>query len=418
MSVFDGKRKTELGVAIFYMLLVAVTFSTHTMAPKIASMAIIPLAVLMMFMRADFGRIKLVSSYPLLLIAGMTLMYIVTMTIWIVNIESRIYIMQGTRRLALQYINILVAFSAAYMFGYKVVDYTFYASCAINGLKAVQAMLSIGPAQSFKDFLFAITTGEQVGFMVLMEIHELSYTFGIFILFYLFVSNKPLKKKIYHILAALFFVVLGFKRIVFASVFLSVAVGWIIFRASDEARRRLCITTGIIVAVMSFLYIPIIRNGIFERTMAALNIETNTRTDIYNFVKDIYVFSPKFLGRGLEYVTRYLAYIKTLHLKFAGSSLNYIHNDILVRYIELGFWGFVGWLFSNCIFSQIWFQKNFGSTCGVLFCTVNLYNFINYSVGNTTVAYSVRLVAAVVFIGGIMIEYEKRHGTEGLKPHS
>ena len=381
--------------------------------PKIVSMTVIPIAFFVFLVQADFKRAAAIGSYPLLMIAGILSVYALSVAVWIYNIEETAYIIAGTERIIFQIINICVVFSAVYIFGSRAVDYTLIGACIMNIIRLAQGVMVYGVSQSVSDFIYALRTGIQTGFMAAAEIQTVTYVFGLFLLYYLFASDYPLKKKAVYIGACVFFILTGFKRIIFASVIASVLAGFVGFKLKPRHREVYCMVLGIVTAVFSLFYIYAIRSGIFEYVMNSLDIETNMRIEIYNYMADTYVFSPSYVGRGIDYVVRYLEYLKTLGVSYGGSSLLYIHNDILVRFIEMGFVGFCGWLYACCIFSQKWMYKKFGISCAFLYCLANLYSFINYSVGNTNRAYAVRMSLAMVIVGAISLyAAEKKKNTD------
>lgn len=408
------KKFIYYSLAIFYIAMLAVTFSFSVALSKVASTLIIPPAFLLFLIQADFNRVKVLGQYPLLLIVGIMVVYVLSVAVWIINLEQTMYIITGTQRLALQIINILVVLSAVYIFGSKAVDYSFYAACVMNGIVMIREALRFGLAKSALDFIYALKTGNQQGFMSMVELHVVTYTFGLFIFYYIFASKYPLKKRICYIAVATLFVFTGFKRIIFASIVIGILVGAFLFKVKNK--KRFILLISIVLAVCSFAYVYIIRAGIFEHIMTTLNIDTKARVEMYNFVKDTYEFSPTYIGKGFDFVVRYLAYVKTLKIEFVGHTLTYIHNDILVRYIEMGFFPFCGWLYSVCIFLPMWLYKRFGEVCSALYCTANVFCFINYSVGNTNRAYEVRLVFAVIVVGLICAEqFESKEKKKTLK---
>ncbi len=410
----DTKAKKTL-YALFagiYILVVMFTFYSDTMIPKISSMIIIPIAFFIFMIQADFDRVKQLSGFAFWMIVGCLLVYVLSVIVWIINIEKTMYIMEGTQRLIFQLVNILVAFSAIYVFGSKGVDYTLYGAFGMNAIVLMQGLIKYGPAGSLNDIVHTFTTGEQLGFMSVMEINEVTYVYVIFILYYIFISQYSVKKKAVYIGISAFFFIMGFKRIILASAAIAALCSALFFILKPKYRKNFGLLIGIPVAVVSFLYIPFIRYGLFEYTMNLFNINTNTRIDLYNFIKDTYSFTPDFIGRGLDFVFRYLKYVKTLRLHYKGATLQFIHNDILVRYIEMGFWGFCGWLYACCIFCQRWIQKNYGLFAGAMYAVINLYSFINWSVGNTNHAYVVRLSVVIVVIGAGCLKNIELKGIE------
>jgi hypothetical protein len=124
-----------------------------------------------------------------------------------------------------------------------------------------------------------------------------------------------------------------------------------------------------------------------------------SREGLYEFIGDQYEFSPFFLGRGFGFVEHYLVYVKTLGLKYAGSSLEHIHNDLLLYYIEEGFWGYLGWLAINCIWYPIWWYKKGNSELCLIYTIFNAYNLITFTTDNMSSSYQVTLTYRLILMG-------------------
>lgn len=74
--------------------------------------------------------------------------------------------------------------------------------------------------------------------------------------------------------------------------------------------------------------------GVFEEIAKILSIQLNGRDRILNRLKDYYVFSPFYIGKGNGFVHRFLIdYAQNSSSAHATT----LHNDILRYYIDLGF---------------------------------------------------------------------------------
>lgn len=90
----------------------------------------------------------------------------------------------------------------------------------------------------------------------------------------------------------------------------------------------------------SFFYIVFIRLGWIRQIANHLGINSMGRLEVYSWFDNQYNISPLYMGKGFQYVHRYM-------LAGLGSELvnafKYLHNSILQIFIETGFWGFVLW---------------------------------------------------------------------------
>lgn len=397
-------KVADVLIGILLTITLTITFYSETMLPKVVSMALIPVAVLLFLIRADLDNVKKTYRFALVNAIYLIFLLVISLIIWIANLENTIYIVQGSQRVMFQLINLTVAFCAVYLLREKAIDCVFFGAVLKNIIKIGLALKSYGPSQSVSDFLFFIKSGgTQIGFMSAIEIHDVTYIFGLLILYYLFASHDSLKKRVWFSIVGFAFFLLGFKRIALFSILVAILVGCILKRIKKAPRQKKVIYTLSVVAALIFLaYIPFIRYGAFDFVTSYFNIETNTRSSIYNFVANIYEFSPNYLGKGFDYIPRYLEYVKTLNLSFVGQSLNYLHNDILVYYIELGFWGFLFYLYYNFIFLQKWWYDHHNAGCAALFCILNLYSFLCFATGNTAHSYSFMLSLRIILFGAIL----------------
>ena len=124
-----------------------------------------------------------------------------------------------------------------------------------------------------------------------------------------------------------------------------------------------------------------------------------SREGLYEFIGDQYDFSLIFFGRGFGFVEHYLVYVKTLGLKYAGSSLEHIHNDLLLYYIENGFLGYLGWLIITSIWYPIWWYKHGNEKLCMLYTMFNAYNLVTYTTDNMSSSYQVTLTYRLVLMG-------------------
>lgn len=399
----DSEKALELSLSILFILVVTVTFYSETMLPKIVSMTMIPVAIAWLLIKADFINFQKIFRFGLINAVYLIILFTISLIIWISNLESTMYIFQGSERVIYQMVNLLVAFSAVYLLKEKSIDCVFYGLILNNCIKAALALVKFGPAQAFSDILHAITNGgEQIGFMGALELHTVTYIYGLLILYYLFACRDSRKKCYWFAGISFLFFLSGFKRIGIFALAVSIVVALVLKKLKKASSRKgLVMLIGVTAALVFLAYIPFIRYGMFDFVMDYFHIETNTRSDIYHFVENIYVFSPDYLGKGLDYIPRYLEYAKTLGLSYVGQSLNYLHNDILVHYIELGFWGFLFFLYYNCIFVQKWWYDHHNESCAALYCILNLYCFICYATENTSHSYPFMLALRVILLAAI-----------------
>ncbi len=88
------------------------------------------------------------------------------------------------------------------------------------------------------------------------------------------------------------------------------------------------------------------------------------------------------------------------------------HNDIMTHFIELGFWGFIYWLWSNTWYKVSAVKKKFGSRASGFMLLTVIYTFITYLTDNTFFYYSINIVAHITVIAYVD-EHETGSGGGG-----
>ena len=110
-------------------------------------------------------------------------------------------------------------------------------------------------------------------------------------------------------------------------------------------------------------------------------INTEGRTDFYSIMSQVMSLSPTYLGRGLGFVSNY---IKSISFGANGTvTTTRMHNDLLMMYIELGFFPFLIWIYYIIISQTIYFFRKYGNRCGLLYFVLMLYLVVTYATDNT-----------------------------------
>lgn len=383
-------ERWKAAAAAAYVLFSALAIGSVTTAPKLPIMLVVPAAACLFMLRPDRERLKTAAPYPFLMLCGTAALFLFSQIIWIARLAAPEFIRAGFVRTVYNSVITAAGLSAVYIFGTRAVDMLACGTLLMNTARLVRALAIFGPARAAADFAAAFAGKGQTGFMAEMEIQDATYVYGVLVIYYLLAERVPLRRRAFFIAASLFYVVLGFKRIIFLSLSLAAAAALIVRRLPEKRRAGFAMLIGAAVMTAAFLYIPFIKYGLFKALTIRLGINTNSRLGLYDFAAETYDFAPAYMGRGVEYMTELLAENRVSGLKFPGSSLHFLHNDILVRYIELGFWGFAAWLAAVCLIVCRALGRLSGPTAAAAYAVINAYCFVNYSVGNTNRSFAVR----------------------------
>lgn len=399
----EPKTKAEkvlmVSISILFFGIMYITYRSSDMLPKIATMAMIPIALLTFLIRPDFELVKELSPLPIMMLLQFVGIAMISFTIWIIHLETSNYMVPGVTKIVYQCVNIIVAFCVVYMLRNRAIEFAFLGAAAFNMSIAIGSAVSSGIGAIIPDIINTVLSGDQVGFMRRLELNELTYSMGFFAIYYTIYGGNisPKKRIIYAIMANTFFF-LGYKRIGILSIVAAYVI-YLLFRIMPKKTvKSLCVIIGGILSVICILYVPFIRYNIFQQVADEYNINLNARDGLYSIVDVLYDFSPSYLGRGFGYIQEYLDYLKTLHVTYHGSSAHFIHNDILVFFIELGFWGFLAWLFYNCIFMQRYYNNKYGVPIATLYCVSNFYYYLSLFTDNMATHYSVTITFRIIML--------------------
>lgn len=407
-------------IAIAYVGLMVIAF--YVSAEK---NGIIPLLPTITRYACDVGVVALAVLYFLvtfmqkrLRIAGKLLwiwsipyfgMALISLLIWILERAELNYILRGLINVGCAELNVLAVAGAIWLFGSEVVDYTFFGAAGAVALVAVRGIMNYGLGSFIGQYIsllitFAGNTGKAMRFM---ELHDLSQGLGLFLMYYLWTFRKTRR---HLILLALSFVcfTLTLKRIDVLAIIAAIGVGWYLNRLTFARRWYFIIAFEIALVVFAYVYLILIKNGLYSVIMERLGIDTMSRDVVYEYYSNFYEISPTFLGRGLRFIYVHMGetddriYVtRKIIIKVIAA-----HNEYMTYFIELGFWGFIFWMWSNSWYKINSFRREFGWEGMTVTLMVVIYCFISYATDNTYFYYSINYVGFVIS-GAVVLSTRK-----------
>ena len=160
----------------------------------------------------------------------------------------------------------------------------------------------------------------------LLEVHEVTFVFGILIVYLLisdYLKSRSVKKRWVVLLAV--FCLLGFKRILL----MAMLIGIIVYFCARRAKKpNLIIAISVIAIVLSLMWVLL--TGISIK----FGIDLAGRNWIYSNFYPYYNFSISYLGAGVGYVQEMIYTMSTMVLNNHSIGL---HNEYMRLFIELGF---------------------------------------------------------------------------------
>ncbi len=358
---------------------------------KAICLLIVVIGIGVLFVSGNFKRIK--SAGGFIGVYGFILVGIIVWSIflWIINLETVDFILRGATKFMFQFMVLLIIFSAVYMFGERAIFTTFYGLVLANAVIMAINVGKFGPADSFNSIVAMFQGAEaQEGFAKAMEIHDVSFTYGFFLIYFLFFAQHN-RERNFGIAVSLFFFILGWKRIALVALPVSILFAFVMGRMKSNTRIGLMkfIAWGVVIA--SFGYVVFTRMGWFQIMTDYLGIDSMGRNEVYSYIEKYYDISLGFMGYGFEYTTVILQQIAEEN-PAANIGVVALHNNILTLYIEMGFLGFWAWMVYTWVFQLHWMINHWGEKSAMLFFFCELYIFITYATDNTMYYFYTSLV--------------------------
>lgn len=351
--------------------------------PKAVALGTIACAVLNYLVEADFINLKKALSYfpwYMLLIAVYTA---VSMYIWVTDFSNVSSISAGAQKILFQTITIIYAVCMCYLFETDAIDYFFLGMVITNGSIMLLEMPKYGIVNSIVSVITCIITfGGASGFVRAMEIHDITFLFGQFLIYYMMFAprNTPQerKRRLISIGLCLFFMLVGLKRSTLPAVALMCIYVKIIRMTSKS--EWLIILTGIGLFFFSYVYVYLARSGILIEFLESLGIEMLGRDKLWILPNDYYEFSPFWKGLGFEGVD---SLINLFYSQGLIGGAYRLHNDFLKLFIELGAIGFTLWVGIHYIVFPLYWMKRYDMETSLLYMAILCYMTVTYLTDNT-----------------------------------
>ncbi len=352
--------------------------------PKAIALGMIACAFLNFLVDADFINVKKALSYfpiYLLLIAVYTL---ISMYIWVSDFSKVSSISRAAQKILFQTITIIYAVCMCYLFENSAINYLFFSMCATNTGIMLLEMPKYGIVESVTSVITCIVTfGEAKGFVRALEIHDITFLFGQFFIYYMMFAPKKTRadRKLRYlcIFLCIFFLLVGLKRSTLPAVVMMCLYVKILLMTKKP--QIFIMITGISLFLFFYLYLYLVRTGILVEYLESMGIDMMGRNVLWSLPNPYYELSPFWKGRGFEGVSDLVSmWVQTGVL---SKSLP-LHNDILKLFIELGACGFTLWSGINYIFYPAYWMGRHDTETSLLYISILSYMTVTYLTDNTS----------------------------------
>ena len=387
-------------------------YNTFPSSLKIMSAAFVGIAMIDFMLKFKTEDLKTLGAFLIEYNKYIIIMLLVSLVVYINDLSAMSLIVRGFAKIFYQILTILVAVFAVYEFKEKAIDYTFEAFSIFNALCMVLAIKDTGNmSQVISDVQYFLTSGgDAIGYMKLLELHEVTFCFGLFMIYYIVDDYKANWKKI---AISMFFFLVGMKRAGLLGLGGAVFY-WLLMRHNKHVKTLTKIMMWSFV-VLSFAYVIFVRSGAFVALMNELDIDLMGRQNLYQYIERYYVISPFFFGHGFESIKELLAAAGDLKVnETLISKLTALHNDYLAMYIQMGFFGFFAWTWYRFV-NITNFCSKYGNDALISCAMCSIYAGITYLTDNTSMyfymvmmGWMIPLAFAVNYKGGGQLELLKK----------
>lgn len=351
--------------------------------PKAIVLGAIACAFMYFLVSADFGKLrKAMSFFPIFLIP-IAVYIVISMYIWITDFSQVASISRAWEKILFQTITIIYAVFMCYLLEERAINYLFFSMCAVNTAIMLLEMPKYGIAESISSVVTCIVTfGEAEGFVRALEIHDITFLFGQFFIYYMMFAPKGRKseRRIRRcgIILSLFFILLGLKRGVLPAVI--IVCIYVKFLRLFKKPEKLIMATGISITLFLYFYLYLTRSGLLVEFLESHGVDMMGRDVLWSLPNQYYELSPFWKGLGFESVT------ELVNQWYQDGLINRaypLHNDILKIFIELGALGFTLWAVIHYFMFPAYWMKRHDTQTGMLYMAILLYMTATYLTDNT-----------------------------------
>lgn len=351
--------------------------------PKAVALGTIACAFLFFLVDADFSNLKKAASYFPVYFILIAVYTFISMYIWVTDFSNSYVISRGGQKIFFQTITIIYAVCMCYLFETEATNILFFTMCSVNAAIMVLEMPKYGVAESILSVVTClITFGDAKGFVRALEIHDITFLFGQFMIYYVMFAPRGTKQerrlRRIAISLCLFFMLVGLKRSTLPAVALMCIYVKIV--RMTKVQNPLIMLTGVGLFLFIYLYLYLTRTGFLVSFLESLGIDMMGRNVLWSLPNAYYELSPLWKGLGFEKVT------ELVNMWCRQGLINHpypLHNDILRIFIELGALGLTLWAGIHYLFYPFFWMSRFDTETSLLYMALLSYMTVTYLTDNT-----------------------------------
>ena len=385
----DKKATNKVAAVVLTALLVGIYYSQSTGVELMGisflyrylwAAAIVLISLCAFLVTTDLNKMARLAKLTLLLCLPHLWTIFISFPIWVARLDTFEIMRRGFFNELYSIEAVIAMAGCLYMLGEKAVWCNLAAIIIPNMLIMITTVQKSGFSRFFSEMWIAIRTfaGETGPVIREMEIHEMTFALGVYVVFILINARKTkmTPKSIIFLLGALFFFLTGFKRIGIAAVFVALLAYFFLDVISRHGKqgKGVLLGCGIAAIVVMMLYVAVISMGLLDYIQGQLGIDVMGRDHLLEIIRNYYHFGPGYFGYGTGFTIELIYDIR-------GTGL---HNDILMLYIDLGFWGFLVWMTIYFLVRPYFVSRWQDLEGGILAFIYSVYLFVTAATDNTT----------------------------------
>lgn len=315
-----------------------------------------------------------------LFITPRIIMVLYSCAIWLISSTAFPYISRGISNTLFQCVAYICGVCIACGEKDDILEISLASAITVFGLAYLNGFIQNGIS-----FIYALNPFSTLAdnFRQFTELHEVAYILGLCILMNLIIGKyTSLKKKNILFWVSVIVFIIAWKRIGIFAVAITYLY-FVVFSRSKKGNKSFFVKmTGIIGTIICLAYVSLIVSGKFVTLLQSLGIDMMGRDIIYAYFRKFTTFAPTFMGKGVGFVGRQFDYTTRADL-YHMVSIRALHNDFFKMYIEIGYIGFIVWVFWWMIKMPQIIQKRYGVKKTFICLLFILYAFILYTTDNT-----------------------------------
>lgn len=302
-----------------------------------------------------------------------------------------------------QIASFVVPIAAVYLFGTKTIDLIFY-SCVISTAFVIPFTVFLyGPTCLFAPIRAVFDSTASNPF----ETSQFTFTASYLSVYYCCLDKN---RRPGMMITSLFMCFVGFKRIVLVALVLVLMLNIICSRMTLKYKESVLVISLTCIGLGCFAYIALLYSGFIEDFMSASSINVMGRNYYWKVAVDNSTFNLLYFGQGVNSLQ------KLLTTSYSYLHVGGVHCDILKMYYELGFLGFVLWLYYYLIYIPSWLKGRDVHQTLIAYGLITMFQFVLFFTDNVDIYLGSQLVYCSIPL--IIWIDELRTPRQGIECHS